>query len=98
VLGRYVRGRRALPLETAIAKMTSVPAGRIGLIDRGVLRQGAFADIVVFDPATVADTATYERPSIHPTGIDDVIVNGRVAVLAGRESGQRPGRLLRRAG
>ncbi|MDQ2966574.1 MAG: D-aminoacylase [Chloroflexota bacterium] len=98
VLGRYVRGRRTLPLETAIAKMTSVPAARIGLVDRGVLRQGAFADIVVFDPATVADAATYERPAIHPTGIDDVVVNGRVAVLAGRESGQRPGRLLRRAG
>jgi N-acyl-D-amino-acid deacylase len=98
VLGRYVRGRRTLPLEAAIAKMTSVPAGRIPLVDRGVLREGAFADIVVFDPATVADTATYERPAVHPTGIDDVIVNGRPAVLAGRETGQRPGRLLRRAG
>jgi N-acyl-D-aspartate/D-glutamate deacylase len=98
VLGRYVRGRRTLPLETAIAKMTSVPAGRIGLVDRGVVRKGAFADIVVFDPDTVADKATYDRPSVHPIGIDDVIVNGRPAVLAGRETGQRPGRLLRRAG
>jgi N-acyl-D-amino-acid deacylase len=98
VLGRYVRGRRTLPLETAIAKMTSVPAGRIGLVDRGVVRTGAFADIVVFDPATVADKATYEQPAIHPIGIDDVIVNGRPAILAGRETGQRPGRLLRRAG
>lgn len=96
VLGRYVRGRRTLPLETAIAKMTSVPAARIRLVDRGILREGAFADIVVFDPVTVADTASYERPSIHPTGIDDVIVNGRAAVLSGRETGQRPGRLLRR--
>jgi N-acyl-D-aspartate/D-glutamate deacylase len=96
VLGRYVRGRRTLPLETAVAKMTSVPAARIGLVDRGVLRQGAFADIVVFDPATVADTASYERPAVHPKGIDDIIVNGRAAVLAGRETGQRPGRLLRR--
>jgi N-acyl-D-aspartate/D-glutamate deacylase len=98
VLGRYVRGRRTLGLETAIAKMTSVPAGRIGLVDRGVVRTGAFADIVVFDPATVADKATYEQPAIHPIGIDDVIVNGRPAILAGRETGQRPGRLLRRAG
>jgi N-acyl-D-amino-acid deacylase len=97
VLGRYVRGRRILPLETAIAKMTSVPASRIGLVDRGVLRSGAFADIVVFDQATIADGATYQRPSVHPTGIDHVIVNGRAAVLAGRETGQRPGRLLRRA-
>jgi N-acyl-D-amino-acid deacylase len=98
VLGRYVRGRRTLPLETAIAKMTSVPAGRVGLVNRGVLRVGAFADIVVFDPSTVADKATYDRPAVHPIGIDDVIVNGRAAVLAGRETGQRPGRLLRRAG
>jgi N-acyl-D-aspartate/D-glutamate deacylase len=98
VLGRYVRGQRRLPLETAIAKMTSVPAARVGLIDRGVVREGAFADLVVFDPATVADKATYEQPAIHPIGIDDVIVNGRAAVLAGRETGQRPGRLLRRAG
>jgi N-acyl-D-aspartate/D-glutamate deacylase len=97
VLGRYVRGRRTLPLEIAVAKMTSVPAARIGLVDRGVVREGAFADIVVFDPTTVADAATYERPSVHPKGIDDVIVNGRAAVLAGRETGQRPGRLLRRA-
>jgi N-acyl-D-aspartate/D-glutamate deacylase len=98
VLGRYVRGRRILPLETAIAKMTSVPASRIGLVDRGVLRAGAFADIVVFDPMTIADGATYQRPAVHPTGIDHVIVNGRPAILAGRETGQRPGRLLRRAG
>jgi N-acyl-D-aspartate/D-glutamate deacylase len=98
VLGRYVRGQRRLPLETAIAKMTSVPASRVGLVDRGVVREGAFADLVVFDPATVADKATYEQPSVHPIGIDDVIVNGRAAVLAGRETGQRPGRLLRRAG
>ena len=98
VLGRYVRGRRTLPLQTAIAKMTSVPAARIGLVDRGVIREGAFAYVVVFDPTTVADKATYDRPSVHPTGIDDVVVNGRAAVLAGRETGQRPGRLLRRAG
>jgi N-acyl-D-aspartate/D-glutamate deacylase len=78
--------------------MTSVPAGRVGLVDRGVVREGAFADLVVFDPATVADKATYEQPAIHPIGIDDVIVNGRAAVLAGRETGQRSGRLLRRAG
>jgi len=98
VLGRYVRGRRILPLEVAIAKMTSVPAARIGLVERGVLRAGAFADIVVFDPATITDGATYQRPSVHPTGIDHVFVNGRAAILAGRETGQRPGRLLRRAG
>jgi len=96
VLGRYVRERAVLPLETAVAKLTSVPAARVGLRDRGVLREGAFADIVVFDPATVADEATYEVPARHPVGIDHVIVNGRAAVLAGVETGERPGRLLRR--
>jgi dihydroorotase/N-acyl-D-amino-acid deacylase len=97
VLARYVRGRRQLPLETAIAKMTSVPAARIGLAGRGVIRDGAFADLVVFDPANVADLATYQRPAVHPTGIDHVVVNGQVAVLGGRETGRLPGRLLRRS-
>lgn len=98
VLGTYVRERGTLPLETAVAKLSGVPAARLGLRDRGVLREGAFADLVVFDAATVADDATYEQPSHHPIGIEHVVVNGRVAVLAGRETGERPGRLLRRAG
>ena len=96
VLGTYVRDRGTLPLETAIAKLTSVPAARVGLRDRGILREGAFADLVVFDPATVADEATYLEPARHPRGIEHVIVNGQPAVLAGEETGQRPGRLLRR--
>ena len=97
VLGRYVRERGVLPLATAIAKLTSVPASRLGLRDRGVVREGAFADLVVFDPATVADRSTYETPAVHPAGIDAVIVNGVVAVRGGVETGARPGRLLRRA-
>ena len=96
VLGTYVRDRGTLPLETAIAKLTSVPAARLGLRDRGILREGSFADLVVFDPATVADEATYLEPARHPRGIEHVIVNGQPAVLAGQETGQRPGRLLRR--
>ena len=96
VLGRYVRERGVLPLETAVAKLTSVPAARLGLRDRGVIREGACADLVVFDPATVADRATYETPALHPAGIDAVIVNGVVAVRDGVETGTRPGRLLRR--
>jgi N-acyl-D-aspartate/D-glutamate deacylase len=70
----------------------------LGLRDRGVLREGAFADIVAFDPATVADVATYDQPARHPLGIDDVIVNGRIAVRDGVETGTRAGLLLRRAG
>jgi N-acyl-D-amino-acid deacylase len=97
VLGHYVRDRGLLPLEAAVAKLTSVPAARIGLADRGVLREGAFADLVVFDPATVDDVATYAAPAQHPRGIRDVIVNGRAAVIAGRETGELPGRLLRRS-
>jgi N-acyl-D-amino-acid deacylase len=98
VLGTHVRERGTLGLETAVAKLSGVPAARLGLRDRGVLREGAFADLVVFDPATVADVATYEHPSRHPAGIEHVVVNGRPAVLAGQETGERTGRLLRRAG
>jgi N-acyl-D-aspartate/D-glutamate deacylase len=97
VLGTYVRERRTLPLETAVAKLTSVPAARIGLRDRGVIREGAHADLVVFDPATVADEATYDEPARHPAGIDHVIVNGIAAIIDGAETGERPGRLIRRA-
>lgn len=96
VLGTYVRERRTLPLETAVAKLTSVPAARLGLGDRGVIRAGAFADLVVFDPVTVRDEASYAEPVRHPSGIEHVIVNGRPAILAGSETGERPGRLLRR--
>ncbi|MDQ6795773.1 MAG: D-aminoacylase [Chloroflexota bacterium] len=97
LLGTYVREHRLLSIETAVAKMTSVPAGRMGLRDRGIVREGSFADLVVFDAARVADVATYAAPAQHPTGIEHVIVNGRAAVLAGRETRERPGRLLRRA-
>ena len=73
-----------------------MPAERLGLRDRGVVGEGRFADLVVFDPATVADRATYEIPAVHPAGIDAVIVNGALAVRDGVETGARPGRLLRR--
>jgi N-acyl-D-amino-acid deacylase len=95
VLGRYVRERGTLGLETAVAKLTSVPAARLGLDDRGLVREGAFADLVVFDPGTVLDRATYAEPARYPAGIDHVVVNGRPAILGGVETGERPGRLLR---
>jgi N-acyl-D-amino-acid deacylase len=97
VLGEYVRERQVLSLETAIAKLTSVPAERLGLADRGTVREGAAADLVVLDPVTVADRATYLEPARYPAGIEHVIVNGRPAILDGEETGERPGRLLRRA-
>ncbi len=95
VLGTYVRDRGVLPLETAVAKLSAVPAARVGLRDRGQVREGWVADLVVFDPATVADLATYAAPAVHPAGIRDVIVGGRPAVLGGEETGIRAGRLLR---
>lgn len=96
VLGQDVRERGVLPLETAVAKLSSVPAARLGLRDRGLVREGWAADLVVFNPATVRDLATYEAPAVYPAGIRDVVVNGRVAVRDGRETGLRAGRLLRR--
>lgn len=96
VLGTYVRELGTLTLETAIEKMTSVPAGRLGLRDRGVLREGAYADLVVLDPDTITDIATYEEPARHPIGIQHVVVNGGVAIDTGAETDARSGRLIRR--
>lgn len=96
VLGQYVREARALPLETAVAKLSSVPAARLGLRDRGLVREGWAADLVVFDPAAVRDLASYERPAVYPAGIRDVVVGGRLALRGGVETGVRAGRLLRR--
>lgn len=77
-------------------KMTGMPAARMGLSDRGVLREGAFADVAVFDPATVADRSTFQAPHQYPAGIPYVVVNGRVVVDGGRYTGVRAGRVLRR--
>jgi N-acyl-D-amino-acid deacylase len=95
VLARYVREEGVLTLEAAIAKMTSLPAERFGLAGRGRIERGAFADLVVLDPKTVRDAATFERPHAFAEGIDAVVVNGRVA-WDGRY-GARAGRALRRA-
>jgi N-acyl-D-amino-acid deacylase len=96
VLGRYSRDRGVLPLERAVAKLSSVPAARLGLTDRGMVREGWAADLVVFDPTAVLDVATYEQPARYPTGIPHVVVNGALAIRDGVETGARPGRLLRR--
>ncbi len=96
VLGLYARDRGTIGLELAVAKLSGVPAARLGLRDRGVLREGAFADLVVFDAAVVSDAATFVEPARYPIGIEHVMVNGRLAIQAGAETGDRPGRLLRR--
>jgi N-acyl-D-amino-acid deacylase len=96
VLGVYVRERKVLTLEQAIHKMTGMPAARLGLRDRGGVAEGNYADLVVFDPTTVRDRATFEVPHQYPEGIDYVLVNGVPAVDAGRYLNARPGRVLRR--
>lgn len=95
VLGKYVRERRVMPLETAIRKMTSMPAQRIGLRDRGLIAVGLQADLVAFDPDTVADQATFENPHQYPTGIPHVWVNGTAVLVDGEHTGERPGRSAR---
>jgi N-acyl-D-amino-acid deacylase len=96
ILGQFVRDTALLSLEEAVRKMTGAPAARLGLRDRGVIRGGAAADLVVFDPATVRSTATYGEPRSFPEGIPYVIVAGQVVVDEGRHTGATPGRALRR--
>ena len=94
VLGVYARDKKLLPLETAVQKMTSFPAQRLGLLDRGVLRPGLKADIAVFNAARVRDTATFEKPHSYAEGVSLVIVNGQVAFEGGKMTDARPGRVL----
>lgn len=96
VLGHYVREARVLDLATAIHRMTGMPAAKFQLAGRGLVRAGAFADLVVFDPATVADVATYADPRRFPAGIRAVYVNGVAVARDGAHTGARPGRALRR--
>jgi N-acyl-D-amino-acid deacylase len=96
VLGRYCRELGLFPLEAAVHKMTGLSAATFGLADRGVVRPGAFADLVLFDAATVIDRATFEEPTVPSAGIDRVIVNGTVTWEAGGATGRRAGRFLER--
>ncbi len=96
ILGQFVRDEALLGIEEAVAKMTSMPAARLGLRDRGVIREGAIADLVVFDPTTVRSNATYDEPRRYPDGIEHLIVAGTSVVTDGRPTGAMPGRALRR--
>lgn len=95
LVGPYVRDLHLFSLEEAVRRLTSLPARRVGLLDRGVLRPGMFADLVVFDPATIRDTATYLQPLRYAEGIEEVVVNGRLVLDHGRLTDERPGRALR---
>ena len=98
VLSHYVKQRGVLTLEEAIRKMTSWPATRMRLADRGVIREGAWADVTIFDLATLDDRATYDEPTRSPTGIDWVLVNGVVVLEQGKHSEAKPGHVLRGPG
>lgn len=97
VLGHYARDVGLFPLEEAVRRMTSLPAARFGLADRGVVRVGAHADLVVFDPATIIDAATWDDPIRPAAGIEEVMVNGVPVWRAGAATGATPGKVLRRA-
>ncbi|NLG87120.1 MAG: amidohydrolase family protein, partial [Firmicutes bacterium] len=96
VLGHFVREQGILSLETAIYKMTGLPATRLGLKDRGFIKPGMFADLTIFDPAQVADKADFINPHQYATGINHVLVNGQAVVTDGRLTGQTGGRVLRK--
>lgn len=95
VLGKYARDERVVSLEDAVRKMTSLPASRLGFVARGVLREGAAADVVVFDPDRVIDRATYDDPHRYPDGLVHVVVNGELALESGETTDARAGRFLR---
>jgi len=94
VLGEYTREQRVLSLPQAIHKMTGMPARRLNLKNRGLIREGAKADLVVFDPRRIADAATYQDPHRYPGGIEHVLVNGRFVIKDGQHTGSLPGRVL----
>jgi N-acyl-D-aspartate/D-glutamate deacylase len=94
VLGHYVREVKLLTLEDAVRKMTSLPAQILGLPDRGQVREGFAADLVVFDPAKVGETNSFEKPKSYPVGIPYTIVNGVVVIDNGKHTGARPGKAL----
>jgi N-acyl-D-amino-acid deacylase len=97
-LGKYVREDHVMPLQEAIRRLTSLPASELRIARRGSLTQGSFADIVIFDPATIADHATFEQPHQYATGVRDVFVNGVQVLANGEHTGAKPGRVVRGPG
>jgi len=96
VLGHYARGLGLFPLETAVYKMTGLPAKTFGLADRGVVKEGAYADLCIFDAESVDEAATFARPIQAAKGIEAVVVNGALVWKDGKATGARPGRVLQR--
>ncbi len=98
VLGKYSREENMFSLEEAIRRMTSLPASNLGLSKRGVLKTGSFADVVVFDPATIQDVATFDNPHKYAAGVSHVLVNGVMVIRDGEHTGAKPGRCIRGQG
>ena len=94
VLGSYVREKKWLSLPEAVRKMSGLTAWRLGLKDRGTVEEGKIADLVLFDPSTVRDNATYEKPFLTSTGIEKVWVNGQLVWSEGKATGARPGKVI----
>jgi N-acyl-D-amino-acid deacylase len=94
VLGKYVRDDKVIPLEEAVRKLSGLPAANLELDHRGLLAEGMFADVAIFDPATIADRATFERPHQYAVGMTHVFVNGVQVLKNGEHTGARPGRAL----
>ncbi|MGH9944906.1 MAG: N-acyl-D-amino-acid deacylase family protein [Pyrinomonadaceae bacterium] len=94
LIARYVREQKVLTLEEAIRKMTSWPATRMRLASRGMIKEGCWADVVIFDYDKIADRATYEQPGLSPVGIDYVLVNGQIVIEQGKHTGARPGQMI----
>jgi N-acyl-D-amino-acid deacylase len=94
VLGKYVRDEKVIPMKEAIRRLSGLPATNLGLDHRGFLKEGMFADVVVFDPATVADRATFEKPHQYAVGVRHVFVNGVQVLKDGEHTGAKPGRAL----
>ena len=94
LLGKYVRDEKVISLTEAVRRLTSLPAANLGLKDRGLLQSGMFADVVIFDPQTIADRATFEKPHQYSVGVRDVFVNGQHVLKNGQHTGAKPGRAL----
>jgi N-acyl-D-amino-acid deacylase len=98
LLGKYVRDEKVISLEEAIRRLTSLPASNLKIQKRGMLAPGYYADVVVFDPGTIQDHATFERPHQYSTGVQHVFVNGQQVLENGNHTGKKPGRVVRGPG
>jgi N-acyl-D-amino-acid deacylase len=98
LLGHYVRDERVLPLQEAVRRLTSLPAANLGIRERGALRQGYYADLAIFDPASIADRATFADPHQYAVGMRHVFVNGGQVLANGEPTGATPGRVVRGPG